>query len=85
MGMLDIFDKINTLTKKGIIIDCVAINQIDNGYGERVEEGSMPLITYTVEVMDTNLEILYQESGNTFKQALEAGVKWAENEGYIDL
>jgi hypothetical protein len=72
------FDKIERLAKKGIIIDCVAVNQIENGYQEQVSDGSMPLITYTVEVMTTSLELLYTESCDSFKEALEAGLKWAK-------
>lgn len=67
-----------TLSKKGIIIDCVAVNQIENGYGEQVKNGSMSVVTYTVEVMDNRLDVIYQESCDTFKEALEAGVKWTE-------
>jgi uncharacterized protein YjgD (DUF1641 family) len=74
---MDIFEKIEDLLKKGIVIDCVAINQIDNGCQKQVNEGSMPLITYTVEVMNTSLEVLYAESRNSFKDALVAGIKAA--------
>lgn len=76
---MDIFDRLNELNKQGIIIDVVAINQIENGYQERVEAGDMPLVTYTVEVMNNSLDdMFYQESCHTFKEALEVGVKWAE-------
>jgi len=78
MNNIDIFTRIENLATKGIIIDVVAINQIENGYGERVEAGDMPLITYTVEVMDTSLgNMLYTESCNTLRETLGVGVKWA--------
>lgn len=77
---MDIFEKIESLAKQGIIVDCVAVNQIQNGYKEQVEDGSMPLITYTVEVMNNELsDMLYTESCDTFKEALESGVKATED------
>jgi len=76
---MDIFTRLENLSNKGIIIDVVAINQEENGYGLQVELGDVPLITYTVEVMNNKLDdMLYQESCDSFKEALEAGVKWAE-------
>ena len=74
---MDIFKEIEELNQKGIVIDCVAINQINNGYQEQVNNGSMPLITFTVEVMDTSLELLYSESCCSLKEALDAGRKAA--------
>ena len=71
---MDIFEQIESLREKGIVIDVVAVNQIENGYEEQVKAGSMPLITYTVEVLDTSLEVLYAESCNNLKEALKAGV-----------
>ncbi len=77
---MDIFTRLENLSNKGIIIDVVAINQIENGYEEEVKLGNMPLITYTVEVMNTTLDnIIYQESCDSFKEALEVGIKWAED------
>ena len=76
---MDIFKRIQKLNKKGIIIDCVAINQIDNGNKNDVEKDIIPIITYTVEVMDISLEMLYTESFDSFKEAIEAGVKTAED------
>lgn len=77
---MDIFAEIDKLAKKGIIIDCVAVNQIENGYEEQVKAGSIPLITYTVEVMNINLDdILYTESCDSYKDALIAGIKWASD------
>lgn len=76
---MDIFDRLQNLYNRGIIIDCVAVNQIDNGYDLEVEAGLTPLITYTVEVMYDDLEIIYQESCDTFKEAILLGIKYAEN------
>jgi hypothetical protein len=76
---MDIFERIQELNKIGIVIDCIAINQIDNGNEKGVKEGVFPLITYTVEVMDTSLgKMFYTESCDSFKEAIEAGVKFAE-------
>lgn len=74
---MDIFEQIENLANRGIIIDCVAVNQEQNGYGDQVKNGTMPLVTYTVEIMDTSLEVLYAESCNNFKTALDAGLKAA--------
>jgi len=77
---MDLFARIEKLAKKGIIIDVVAVNQIENGYQERVEAGDIPPVTYTVEVMNASLSgILYQESCDTFKEALETGIKKGES------
>ena len=77
--MNNIFTRIESLSTRGIIIDVVVVNQEENGYGLQVELGDVPLITYTVEVMNNKLDdMLYQESCDSFKEALEAGVKWAE-------
>lgn len=76
---MDIFERINNLAKKGIIIDVVAVNQIENRYQEQVKVRDMPLITYSVEVMNVDLDdVFHQESCKSLKEALEAGVKWAE-------
>ena len=76
---MDIFERIQALNKKGIIIDCIAVNQIDNGNEQGVKDGAFPLITYTVEVMDTSLgEMFYTESCDSFKEAIYSGVKFAE-------
>jgi hypothetical protein len=77
----DIFIRLENLNNKGIIIDVVAIDQIENGNKEQILAGDIPLTTYTVEVMKETaqgLNMLYQESCDTFKKALEVGVKWAE-------
>lgn len=75
----DIFEKIQSLIKQGVVIDCIAVNQAQNGYQEQVAIGDMPLITYTVEVMDVSLSnMLYAESCDSFKEALENGIKAAE-------
>ncbi len=78
--MNNIFIKLENLSTRGIIIDVVAIDQIENGNKEQILAGDIPLTTYTVEVMKETaqgLNMLYQESCDTFKKALEAGVKWA--------
>lgn len=76
---MDLFNRIKRLNEKGIIIDCVAVNQVKNGNGEDVENRSLSLITYTVEVMDSSLgEMYYTESCDSFKEAIETGVKFAE-------
>ena len=79
--MNDIFIRIENLNNKGIIIDVVAIDQIENGHKEQILAGDIPLTTYTVEVMKETaqgLNMLYQESCDSFNEALKAGVKWAE-------
>jgi hypothetical protein len=78
---MDILTRLENLNNKGIIIDVVAVDQIENGHKEQILAGDIPLTTYTVEVMKETshgLDILYQESCDSFKEALEAGVKWAE-------
>lgn len=35
---MGIFERIERLNEKGLIIDCVAVNQIENGYEESVKE-----------------------------------------------
>lgn len=76
---MDIFEEIQKINEKGIIIDCVAVNQNENGHEDEVKEGILPLITYTVEVMDSSLsEILYTESCDSFKEAICVGVKFAK-------
>lgn len=75
---MDIFGRIESLKDKGIVIDCVAVNQKNNGNERQVNDGAMPLITYTVEVMDTYLEIIYSESCNSFKEAVLTGIEFAE-------
>lgn len=77
---MDIFDRIQKLNQKGIIIDCVATDQIENGNRKGVENGEYPLVTYTVEVMNASLEkMLYTESCDSLKEAIYAGVIFAEN------
>lgn len=55
---MNIFQKIDKiLLEHNIVIDVVAINQIENGYGEQVESGVMPLITYTYEIRPQNYKL----------------------------
>lgn len=57
----------------------MAVSQIENGNKKGIENGEFPLITYTVEVMNISLDdMLYTESCDTFKDAIEAGIKFAE-------
>lgn len=49
--MNNIFTKLENLSTRGIIIDVVAIDQIENGNKEQILAGDIPLTTYTVEVM----------------------------------
>ena len=75
----DLFVRMEKLLDQGIIIDCVAVNQVENGYKDAVEAGDIPLVTYTVEVMNVNLDdMLFTEARDSFKEALECGIKAAE-------
>lgn len=75
----NLFERHQALTEKGIIIMVNATNQISNGYEKQVNEGSMPLITFTVEVMDEKLEdMFYTISCDTFEEALTEGIQYAE-------
>lgn len=77
---MDILKKVDQLKEKGIVIEIVAINQIENGLEEQIKNNTIPLITYTVEVMDESLsKILYSESCNLFSEAVMAGIKYAES------
>lgn len=72
---MDILTKIKKLESEGYIVDIIAMNQYENCV-KHVEEGIMPIVTYTFEVMNLDLsDIIYQESFNSFSEALEEGVK----------
>jgi hypothetical protein len=77
---MDILKKVDEFKKKGIIIEVNAIDQIENGMQEQVENGLMPLVTYTVNVMLFDMSnILYAESCDWFSEALLAGIKYTES------
>ncbi len=76
---MDILKKVDQFKTKGIVIEIIAINQIENGLEEQVKNNIIPLITYTVEVMDESLsKVLYSESCDLFSEAVIAGIKYAE-------
>lgn len=58
----------------------MVVSQIENSNKKDVENRDMPLITYTVEVMDATLsKILYTESCDSFKEAIYAGENLRKN------
>lgn len=74
-----LFDRQETILKQGLVIDVIAMNQISNGNQKKVEKGIMPLITFTVNVMDITMEdVLFTISCDSFKEAFETGVEFAE-------
>lgn len=76
---MNLFQKIEEWANKGISIEYVVINQIENGYGEQVKKGIMPLVTYTVYVnRQSDGETLYAESFDHIEEALTAGVEYAD-------
>ena len=77
---MDLLKKVDEFKKKGIIIEVNAIDQIENGMQEQIKDGSMPLVTYTVNVMNSDMsDILYAESCDWFSEALMAGIRYANN------
>jgi hypothetical protein len=76
---MNLFQKIEEWANKGISIEYIVINQIENGYAEQVDKGHMPLITYTVYVnRQSDGETLYTESFDHIEEALTAGINYAK-------
>lgn len=78
---MNIFEKIKKLENKGIIIDYMAIDQIEGGMKNEVENGDVPRITYTVYVKKIDGEEIHCESEDTVKEALITGI--IEGEKYL--
>lgn len=74
---MDILEKIEKWSQKGILIEYIIIDQVENGYGTAVEKGEMPPYTYTVAVMQDH-EDLYQESFDHLTEALTSGIRFVE-------
>lgn len=73
---MDIIDKIQFWAKNEIFIEYITIDQIVNGYGEQVEKGNMPPVTFTVNVIKDG-EYLHEMSFDDLREALEDGHKFA--------
>ncbi|SFP17950.1 hypothetical protein [Salibacterium halotolerans] len=68
---MTIFERIEHLRKQGVIIEVTARNQVENGNGKLVEEGHMPLITYTCSAMDKHFyDEIFAISADSFDEAL---------------
>ena len=73
---MDIFERIELWGSYNIFIEYVTIDQIVNGYGEEVAKGSMPAVTYTVNVIKDG-DCVHELSCDHLKEALEDGLRFA--------
>lgn len=77
MSIEEILEEVEKITEQGYSIEYLPINQYDNGQKELVEAGEIPLVTYTLDVINMeNGESIYSESFNHIQDCLRAGVKW---------
>ncbi|HCL4480364.1 TPA: hypothetical protein N2D99_002452 [Clostridium botulinum] len=77
---MDIFKKIEEISKKGYAIEYTVIDQNENGYKKEIKKGLMPPITYTVYVIRLeDGESIYEESFNHIEDSLKAGIIYVEN------
>lgn len=76
---MDIFEKVEDISRKGYSIEYVMVDQIANGCEERVKQGLIPAVTYTVYVMRlSDGEQLYAESSDHIQDGLVEGIRFAE-------
>jgi len=77
---MDIFNKIESLAKKGYSIEFISVDQHDNGMDKDISKGLIPAITYTINVIRlSDSESIYTESFNHIKEGLLTGIKFTEN------
>lgn len=78
---MDIFEQLELILKNGYSIEYYSVNQISNGNEEAVKNKMIPLITYTVCVVNVNTEeTIYTESCNSIKECLLKGIEYYNNE-----
>ena len=77
---MDIFKKIEELSKEGYAIEYTVVDQCQNGYEKEIKKGLMPPITYTVYVIKVeDGESIYKESFNHIEDSLKAGITYVKN------
>ncbi|BAO04835.1 uncharacterized protein CBO05P1_116 [Clostridium botulinum B str. Osaka05] len=76
---MDIFKKIEEMSKKGYAIEYTVVDQYQNGYEKEIKKGLMPPITYTVYVIRMeDGESIYEESFNHIEDSLKAGITYVK-------
>lgn len=77
---MDAFKRIEEWRQKGVIVEVMSMNQVSNGYGDLVEIGEMPLVTFTGSAVD---EWMYDQfmaiSTDTFQEAVESILDYLDN------
>lgn len=77
---MDIFLKIEEIAKEGYFIDYMIHDAIEEGHRYMVEDGEIPLITYTVNVIrNSDCAYIYSESFDHLEECLNAGIKFMED------
>lgn len=77
---MDIFKKIEEVSKNGYAIEYTVVDQYQNGYEKEIKKGLMPPITYTVYVIRIeDGESIYDESFNHIEDSLKAGITYVKN------
>lgn len=72
---VDLLTVINEWVQKGYAITYDIINQVENGYGEEVQEGNMPNFTYTFYIHEMEEE-LWLYSVDTLEEGFSLVAKW---------
>lgn len=78
MKGVDILERVETWSKKGVLIEYIIIDQRENGFGKEVEKGEMPAYTYTVSVLQDGDELYSEALFDHLAEALLAGLSYTD-------
>ncbi|MFC0903766.1 hypothetical protein ACFHWD_03560 [Clostridium sp. MT-14] len=77
MSIKNILEEVEKIAEQGYSIEYMPINQYDNGHKDEVNAGEIPLVTYTLDIINMeNGESIYSKSFNHIQDCLRVGVKW---------
>lgn len=77
---MDLFERHEKLTKKGYYVTVDPVSQEYNLNMIRIEEGEMPLVTFTGYILNSMAETVQVVSScDTYKDALEEAIEYVEN------
>lgn len=75
---MDLLQRANEWIQKGYEIKYLVVNQYENGYGNEVIAGNMPMFTYSF-VIDKDEDELWDYSVDSLEEGFSMAIEWLEN------
>ena len=72
---MNLLEQAHEWVQVGFAIIYEVVDQIENGYGDSVADGTMPKYTYTFSIYENREEIWYY-SVDSLEQGYEMAIKW---------